>query len=170
MPRATLSSVRSGIAHHLENKRSYEGRASKRSRRALDWVNFFVADVEQGFGGFVAFYLADLKWQQESVGWVLTVGRLASALFLLVGGALTDAVRWKRALAAVGIVLMAVAAVILAVRPTFSSVLLAEALQGVTAGILTPAIAAISLGLVGGRAMSRRVGASIAASMPPAAR
>ena len=118
MPRATLSSVRSGIARHLENKRSFEGRASKQSRRALDWVNFFVADVEEGFGGFVAFYLADLKWQQESVGWVLTASRVASALFLLAGGALTDAARWKRALAAAGIVMIAAAAVILALHPT----------------------------------------------------
>jgi MFS family permease len=158
MPRATLSGVRTGIARHLENKRSFEGLASRRSRRALDWVNFFVADVEEGFGGFVAFYLADLKWQQESVGLVLTASRIASAIFLLAGGALTDAVRWKRALVAAGIVMLAGAAVILALRPAFVSVLFAEALQGAAAGILTPAIAAISLGLVGRRAMSRRVG------------
>ncbi len=158
MPRATLSSVRSGIAHHLENKRSYEGRASKRSRRALDWVNFFVADVEEGFGGFVAFYLADLKWQQASIGWVLTAGRITSAIFLLVGGGLSDAVRWKRALAAAGIVMMAMAAVILALHPAFGAVLFAEALQGAGGGVLTLAVAAISLGLVGRRAMSRRVG------------
>lgn len=158
MPRGTVSSVRAGIAQHLERKRSFEGLASTRSRRALDWVNFFVADVEEGFGGFVAFYLADLKWQQESIGWVLTAGRITSAVFLFAGGALSDAVRWKRALVVAGIVLMAAAAVILALHPTFVSVLLAEVLQGAGGGVLTPAIAAISLGLVGRRAMSRRVG------------
>ena len=36
--------------------------------------------------------------------------------------------------------------------------LFAETLQGAAAGVLTPAIAVISLGLVGRRAMSRRVG------------
>ena len=36
--------------------------------------------------------------------------------------------------------------------------LFAETLQGASAGVLTPAIAAISLGLVGRRSMSRRVG------------
>jgi hypothetical protein len=46
MPRGTPSSVRTGVARHLENKRSFESLASKRSRRALGWVNFFVADVE----------------------------------------------------------------------------------------------------------------------------
>lgn len=153
MPRGTLSSVRAGVARHIENKRSFEGLASRRSQRALDWVNFFVADVEEGFGGFVAFYLADLKWQQESIGLVLTASRIASAVFLFAGGALSDAVRWKRALAAAGIVVMATAAVVLALHPTFVSVLLAEVLQGASGGVLTPAIAAISLGLVGRRAM-----------------
>jgi hypothetical protein len=31
---------------------------SVQSRRGLDWTNFFVADVQTGFGTFVAFYLA----------------------------------------------------------------------------------------------------------------
>jgi len=66
MPRGTVSTVRAGIAQHLEKKRSFEGLASARSRRALDWVNFFVADVEEGFGGFVAFYLAEPWWRQGS--------------------------------------------------------------------------------------------------------
>jgi len=54
--------------------------------------------------------------------------------------------------------MMAAAAVILALHPTFVAVLFAEVLQGAGGGVLTPGIAAISLGLVGRRAMSRRVG------------
>jgi hypothetical protein len=50
------------------------------------------------------------------------------------------------------------AALILAFAPNFPAVFLAEVLQGSTAGIITPAIGAISLGLVGRRAMSVRTG------------
>jgi MFS family permease len=132
--------------------------ASSQSRRGLDWMNFFIADVQEGFGAFIAFYLADLKWSQASIGEMLTIGRAASALSLIPGGALTDAVRWKRALIAAGIVMIAAAALIFALRPTFLFVMFAEILHGVTAGIMTPAIAAISLGIVGRRAMSCRVG------------
>ena len=153
-----FSSTRASITRHRENKRSLETVASVQSRRGLDWTNFFIADVQQGFGDFVAFYLANLKWSQETIGLVLTIGRLTSAAALIPGGALTDALRPKRALVAIGIVLIAVAGLILAVRPTFPAVTVAEILHGLTAGLIGPAIGAISLGIVGRRAMSSRVG------------
>jgi|SRR5579871_302725 len=153
-----LSSARATIARHRQNKSSLERVASSQSRRGLDWMNFFIADVQEGFGAFVAFYLADLKWSQGAIGEMLTIGRAASALSLIPGGALTDAVRWKRALIAAGIVAIAAAALILAFRLTFLFVTLAEILHGVTAGIMTPAIAAVSLGIVGRRALSSRIG------------
>jgi MFS family permease len=121
-------------------------------------MNFFIADVQEGFGAFVAFYLADLKWSQETIGLMLTVGKAAGALSLIPGGALADTVRRKRLLIAAGIIMIAIAALILALRPTFPFVLIAELFHGATAGIMTPAIAAVSLGIVGRRALSCRVG------------
>jgi predicted MFS family arabinose efflux permease len=61
-------------------------------------------------------------------------------------------------LIALGLVTLASAALILALHPTFLFVSFAEVLHGVTAGIMTPAIAAVSLGIVGRRALSSRVG------------
>lgn len=131
---------------------------SPQSRRGLDWTNFFTADVQTGFGAFVSFYLAGLHWSQENVGFALTLGRLSGVLGLIPAGALTDKIHSKRGLAAAGLLMIAIAALLLALRPTFALVLVAEVLHGLTAGILGPAIAAISLGLVGRRAMSLRVG------------
>jgi MFS family permease len=74
------------------------------------------------------------------------------------GGAMADAVRWKRALVAIGIVMVAAAAAIFAFVPEFTMVFIAEILHGTTAGIITPAVGAISLGLVGQRGMSLRTG------------
>jgi hypothetical protein len=54
--------------------------------RGLDWMNFFISDVQEGFGAFVAFHLADQKWSQGSIGEMLTIGRAASALSLISGG------------------------------------------------------------------------------------
>jgi MFS family permease len=79
-------------------------------------------------------------------------------LFLIPGGALTDTVRWKRGLAAVGVTSIAIAALILALRPSVPLVFTAEVLHGIASGILAPAIAAISLGLAGRRGMSCRIG------------
>jgi MFS family permease len=89
---------------------------------------------------------------------MLTVGTAAGALSLIPGGALADSVRRKRLLVAAGVIMIAIAALILALHPTFLFVLIAELLHGATAGIMTPAIAAISLGIVGRRALSSRIG------------
>jgi len=132
--------------------------AARRSRLGLDWTNFFIADVQTGFGTFVAFYLAQLGWSERSVGVALTVGGLAGVLSQIPGGALADAVNWKRGLVAAGIVMIGAAALILALWPSPTLVWLAMLLHGTTAGVITPAIGAISLGLVGRRAMSLRTG------------
>src|SRR5262249_51417345 len=130
---ARLSHIRAAVGRHRRSKRSLERKASPRSRRALDWTNFFIADVQEGFGAFIAFYLSSLGWLQGSIGIALTVGRAASALSLIPGGALADAVRWKRALVAAGIVMIGAAALILALHPTFAFVVVAEILHGATA-------------------------------------
>jgi MFS family permease len=92
------------------------------------------------------------------VGFALTAGALAGVIAQIPGGALADAVQWKRGMAAVGIVAIAASALILALRPSFPLVFTSEILHGITAGIVGPAIAAISLGLAGRRGMPLRVG------------
>jgi hypothetical protein len=60
--------------------------ASAQSRRGLDWMNFFIADVQTGFGSFVAFYLAKLGWSPTHIGLVLSVGGVAGMLSQIPGG------------------------------------------------------------------------------------
>jgi MFS family permease len=117
-----------------------------------------LADVQMSFGSFLAFYLADLGWSKQDVGLALTVGGLAAVAAQIPGGALADAVRWKRGLAVCGFALIALSALILAIWPSFPLVFMAEILHGTSAGLVGPAIAAISLGLAGRRGISSRVG------------
>jgi len=152
------SRVRRAVTRYRCARRAQRMPASRQSRTGLDWTNFFIADVQAGFGAFVAFYLAGLGWSQSSVGLALSAGGLAGVLGQIPGGALADAVRFKRALVATGIVTICSAAIILALIPTFTLVFAAEILHGLTAGLVTPALSAISLGLVGRRAMSARTG------------
>ena len=145
-------------ARYREARKTLHTPASPRSRYGLDWMNFFLADVQTGFGTFVAFYLAHLGWSEKSVGFALTLGGLAGVVSQIPGGALADAVPWKRGLIAIGIVMIGAAALILALAPSYFLVMFASLLQGATGGIVTPAIGAISLGLVGRRGMSMRTG------------
>jgi MFS family permease len=150
--------VHRAVAHYRDARKALHTPASPQSRHGLDWMNFFLADVQTGFGTFVAFYLARLGWTERSVGIALTVGGLAGVFSQIPGGALADAVPWKRGLIAIGIVSIGGAAFILALWPNYYAVMFANLLQGSTSGLITPTIGAISLGLVGRRGMPVRTG------------
>lgn len=75
---------------------------SRPSLYGLDGVNFFLAAALAGFGHYVAAYLADQKWTQADIGFVLTASSVAGLLGQLPGGELLDNIRSKRALVAVG--------------------------------------------------------------------
>ena len=95
-----------------------------------------------------------MGWSPTHIGIALSVGGVAGMLTQIPGGALADVVTWKRGLAAIGILATAVAALLFAISTSVVSVFIAQILQGVTAGIITPVIGAISLGLVGRSAMA----------------
>jgi len=158
MKRRVKLPLRKTAAKYRRVRRSLREPISARSRHGLDWTNFFISDVQTSFGSFVAFYLAGLHWSKPDVGLVLTVGGLAAVISLVPGGALADESAHKRLLVACGIVSLAGAALIYALAPAFYTVMLAEVLHGTTAGLIGPGISAISLGLVGRRAMSSRTG------------
>ncbi len=124
----------------------------------LDGVNLFLAGALSGFGPYVAAYLAEQKWTQQSIGYVLTAGGFAGLLSQLPGGALLDAIRSKRIAVALGAGMVAAGALIIAVWSSFSLVFGALVLQGITGGFLGLAIAAISLGLVGNAAFAEQLG------------
>jgi MFS family permease len=131
---------------------------SKRSLRGLDWLNFFLADVQTGVGPFLAIYLAGYGWDEERVGLALTVGGIAGILAQTPAGALVDQVHRKRTLIAAGIGALALGALLIAFVPTFWSVMSAQVLIGGTSSIFGPAICAISLGIVGHQLFDVRQG------------
>src|SRR6202142_2247433 len=131
---------------------------SRGSLRALDWLNFFLADVQTGVGPFLAIYLAGYGWNEERVGLALTVGGIAGILAQTPAGALVDQVHQKRTLIATGIGALALGALLVAFVPTFWSVMSAQVLIGGTSSIFGPAICAISLGIVGHHLFDARQG------------
>ncbi|WP_336487668.1 MFS transporter [Methylobacterium nigriterrae] len=131
---------------------------SKASRRGLDAFAFFVANLQTGFGPFLAVYFTQAKWTQSDIGFALTVGSLVSLLGQVPGGAFVDAVRSKRFAAGFAVVAISASAFALAVWPNFLIVLIAMAAHSAASCVLTPAIAAISIGLVGHARAGERLG------------
>jgi MFS family permease len=132
--------------------------ASPASRHGLDWFVFFIADVQTGFGALVAVYLTAEKWTQVDIGLVLTIGALVGLAGQVPGGAIVDAVRSTRRAAAVAVVATGASAFALASWPIFAVVLVSRVAQAAASCVLNPAIAAISLGLVGRDAIGERLG------------
>jgi MFS family permease len=132
--------------------------AHPRSLRSLDWLNFFAANVQTGFGPFIASYLAASKWTQGEIGLMLSVGTVTAMLSQLPGGAVIDALQSKRGAAAAAILAITISALLLGSSPTFVPVLSAEIFHGFASCMLTPAMAAISLALVGRMNLGERLG------------
>ncbi|MGH6674487.1 MAG: MFS transporter [Xanthobacteraceae bacterium] len=131
---------------------------SRRSLRGLDWFIFFVADVQTGFGPFVSVYLTAQHWTQIDIGLVLSAAGFVSLLGQMPGGALVDAARSERLVAAIGIAAVCISALGYAAVPIFPLVLSASILHALASCVLGPAMVAISLGLVGHAAIGERLG------------
>jgi MFS family permease len=135
---------------------------SLQSRRGLDWLVFFVADVQTGFGPFVAVFLTTQKWTQVDIGLVLTVSGLVSLIGQVPLGAMVDAARSVRTVAALSLAAIGVSAFAFAAWPIFLVVLASRLLHAVASCTLGLAMVSISLGLVGESRMSVRLGRNAA--------
>jgi MFS family permease len=131
---------------------------SRESQHGLDWFIFFLADVQTGFGPFVAVYLTTQKWTQVEIGFVLSIGGIIGLLGQMPGGAIVDAARSERLVAGLAVATIGMAALAYAVWPIFLVVAAAATLHALASCVLGPAIAAISLGLVGPLAIGERLG------------
>jgi MFS family permease len=114
--------------------------------------------VQTGFGPFVTVYLTAQAWTQTDIGLALTVGGLTALAGQMPGGAIVDAARSERLVAAVSVGAIALSALALAVLPIFPVVVLAQVVHAAASCVLGPALAAISLGLVGHRSVGERLG------------
>ncbi len=131
---------------------------SPQSLRGLDWFIFFLADVQTGFGPFIAVYLTTQKWTQVEIGFVLSIGGVVALLGQMPGGAIIDAARSERLVAGLAVATIGGCALAYAAWPIFPVVAAAATLHAMASCVLGPAIAAISLGLVGPFAIGERLG------------
>jgi MFS family permease len=128
------------------------------AERGLDWFNLFVANIQTGFGPFVAVYLTTQGWTQTRIGLALSLGTLSAMASQLPAGALVDMIHNKAAVAFFSVLAFTASALFFAWWPTPLFIYLAEALHGFSSCTLGPAIAAISLMIAGPRALGLRLG------------
>ena len=108
--------------------------ANARSLRALDWLNFFLADVQTGFGPFIASFLASKKWTQGEIGLMLSVGTITAMASQIPAGVLLDHFGARRVTASV-LFCAAAGALIFALSHDMSGLMLGRLLIGVGASV-----------------------------------
>jgi MFS family permease len=132
---------------------------TSRANRALDAANFFLADVRDGLGPYLAVYLlTEQKWDEARIGIVMSVATIAGILAQTPAGALVDTTRAKRALMVAAAVIVTMASLALPLLPSFWPVATSQGIAHAAGSIFPPAIAAIALGVVGHGAFTRRIG------------
>ncbi|RMP65791.1 hypothetical protein ALQ18_100094 [Pseudomonas marginalis pv. marginalis] len=130
-----------------------------RNNLPLDSLNFFLADVRDGLGPYLAIYLLAVHhWDPASIGVVMTLAGIAGLVTQGPAGALIDRTRSKRVVVVVAAILVTASCLMLPFVSAFSWVALTQAASAVAASVFAPAISAISLGITGPRAFTRRTG------------
>ncbi|MET0743582.1 MAG: MFS transporter [Microvirga sp.] len=132
---------------------------AQRARRPLDAANFFLADVRDGLGPYLAIYLLTVQhWDEATIGIVMSVAGLAGIVAQTPAGALIDRTHGKRLVVIVAALVVTVGSLALPLMPQFTAVAVTQALTGVAGSIFAPALAAISLGIVGPKMFAARIG------------
>ncbi len=127
--------------------------------RALDAANFFLADVRDGLGPYLAVYLlTEQKWDEAHIGILMSVATIAGIFAQTPAGALVDATRAKRLVMVGAALIVTLASLLLPLFPSFWPVAISQGIAHAAGVIFPPAIAAVSLGVVGHRAFTARIG------------
>ncbi|MBR0968171.1 MFS transporter [Bradyrhizobium diazoefficiens] len=130
-----------------------------RAGRALDAANFFLADVRDGLGPYLAVYLlTEQHWNEARIGLVMSIATIAGIVAQTPAGALVDATRAKRTVMAIAAIMVTLASLALPLFPSFGPVAISQGIAQAAAVVFPPAIAAISLGIFGRAAFTRRIG------------
>ena len=119
------------------------------SYNSLLWLNFFVADVQDGLGPYLGVFLKSHGLKEGAIGIITSVASLCALIFSIPFGILVDKTRYKRTLIALCIILIISVTSLNYFYTHFAFTLIAQVSIALCAVFLAPAFAAITLGIVG---------------------
>ena len=118
-------------------------RQIRRANHALDAANFFLADVRDALGPYLAIYLlTERKWDAASIGVVMSIATIAGILAQTPAGALVDATKAKRTFMIAAAVAVTAASLILPWLSSFWPVAISQATAHAAGVVFGPALAA----------------------------
>jgi MFS family permease len=131
---------------------------------ALVALNFFMADVRDGLGPYLAALLQQEGWGPDRIGLLMTAGGLIGMAATIPAGALVDATTMKRGLMVAASLVVTASCLALLVTDTPWIVVATQMVTPLAGAVIPPAIAGITLGLVGQRGLADQLGRNEAAN------
>jgi MFS family permease len=145
------------------NRTEANHRPSQRAVGSLDALNFFLADVRDGLGPYLAIYLIAVRgptqgWNEATTGLIMTIAGVAGLVAQTPAGALIDRSHAKRAIVIAAAAAVTLSCLALPFASNFYVVAATQSVAGIAGAIFPPALAAITLGIVGPRLFAKRIG------------
>jgi MFS family permease len=131
---------------------------SSSSLLALGLLNFFLADSRDGLGPFLDAYLSTKGWAPMDLGLLATIGGVLGLVAGMPAGALADHSHHKRLLVVAPVTLITLMSFFCLSYPSHWVVFSTQALAAVAGVLIGPAVAGITLGLVGAQRFGRQLG------------
>ena len=132
--------------------------AAAGSLTALAWMAFFLADVRDGLGPFLATYLQSQRVEQSLIGLTLTAGGLAAVVMTPLAGAWVDRSAAKRLLLVAAVVLVLAGSACAFTTRSPALLVASQAVAGAAGALLAAALAGLTLGLARREGLRRQTG------------
>jgi len=118
---------------------------TRQSFAALNWLNFFAADVSTGVGPFLAIYLvANQHWKAGSIGIAISAMSFATVIAQSPAGYIVDKTPYKRTIIITASCLMGIIGIAIPVFPVFGVVVSAQVIMGIAAAFYIPTLIALA--------------------------
>jgi MFS family permease len=119
-----------------------------RARRALQSLNFFMADMQAGIGPFLGVFLQQRGWATGPIGTVMTVGGVAGMLCTAPAGAFIDHTKRKRLVVVVTGICTVAASFLILLSQSGLVVTASQIATAISGAAIGPAVTGMTLGIV----------------------
>jgi len=129
-----------------------------RATRALQALNFFMADMQAGIGPFLGVFLQQRGWTAGPIGTVMTAGGVAGMIMTVPAGAFIDHTEKKRLVVIVTGICTVMASFLILLSQSGLIVTISQVATAIAGAAIGPAVTGMTLGIVRQRGFNAQNG------------
>lgn len=122
---------------------------NKQSYTALNWLNFFAADVATGVGPFLGIYLAaNQHWKPGHIGMAISAMSFATVIAQSPAGFFVDKTPYKKLLIIIASAIIGLVGISIPFLPSLGFIISSQIIMGIAAAFYIPTLIALAACLV----------------------